>query len=136
LSETGAVFSFPHGDPEALADLLVRLSEEPELLKKAGKKAQVYVQEHYIYNKVCVPLLEWASNPRRAPDAGKPRLELSGKPDVALEKQVAYLTSQVEQKNSHILALEKWAAELEAQLKEKNNSPVARLVRRVKEMNK
>jgi hypothetical protein len=74
-------------------------------------------------------LVEWANSPKRAPDAGQDKTQMAGAADTALQKQLASLTSQIEQKNIQIAELEKWAQELEATLSNKNNSGLARNIR-------
>ena len=70
-----------------------------------------------------------AAKPERAPDAGQLKLPLAGAADTGLQKQLASLTSQVEQKNIQIAELEKWAHEMEASLNNKNGSGIIRNIR-------
>ncbi len=122
LATAGAVFAFPHGDSQALTNLLVDLSNNKSKLKQAGEIGQTFVQQKYHYRVVSAPLLAWASAPCRAPDADLAKPALNDAPNFALERQVESLISQIEQKNAHITELEKWAHELDASLQQQNTS--------------
>lgn len=122
LAQAGLAFPFPHGNGSALAALLTDLSTKPEKLKAACEQASQYAMNTFSYRKVCVPLVEWAATPRRAPDAGKPRLFALSGGGQETEKQLVFYKSQVEAKNAQIAELEKWAHEMEAQLKQNSRA--------------
>jgi hypothetical protein len=107
--------------------LLVDLANNKNGLKQAGETAQAFVQQNYHYRVVVAPLLEWASAPCRAPDADLEKVALNAAPNLALERHVESLISQIEQKNTHITELEKWAHELDASLQGQNASKLHQL---------
>ncbi len=118
LVQEGLAFSFPHRNSAALTALLLRLIEQPETLETARDRARQYVRDRFSYQIACRPLLDWASQPYRAPDAGQhiPNFGIgSENPD--LERTLADYRTQLEAKNAQIFSLEQWAKEMERSLK-------------------
>jgi len=117
LVQEALCFSFPHGDSQALAALIVELAQNRPILKQSGEKASAWVLENYNYQKVCQPLLAWCAAPSRAPDAGHFLDFAEAGENNAVQRQLAALTSQLDQKNAHLMQLETWAHTMEARLK-------------------
>jgi glycosyltransferase involved in cell wall biosynthesis len=117
LVREGLAFDFPHGDSAALAQLLVRLCGQRETLSATRERARQYVVERFAYSVACRPLVEWAKNPRRAPDAGKPLPAFSTSSNAETERLLANYRAQIEAKNAQIASLEGWANDMQARLK-------------------
>lgn len=113
----GLAFDFPHGDSAALAELLIRLSQQRKTLGATRERARRYVIERFAYPVACRPLLEWAARPRRAPDAGKPLPVFSTSSNTETERLLADYRAQLEAKNAQIASLEGWANDMQARLK-------------------
>src|SRR5262249_17049428 len=117
LVQEGLAFDFPHGDSAALAKLLIRLSGQRETLGSASEQARRYVSGGFAYQVACRPLVEWAKNPRRAPDAGKSLPAFSTSSNADTERLLADYRAQIEAKNAQIASLEGWANEMQTRLK-------------------
>jgi glycosyltransferase involved in cell wall biosynthesis len=114
-------FSFPHDDNAALTALLGQLAQQKTTFKTKSTQASQWILENYSYTQVCKPLVEWVQTPHHAPDAGQVLNSNNGETsnNIELERQLASLTSQLEQKNAHIAAIETWAHDMENRLKTK-----------------
>ena len=117
LVREGLAFSFPHASPEALARCLLELAADPTRLREAAAKGPGFVTGRYSYRVACQPLLDWAANPRQAPDAGQaiPSFETAPAGN-GQERLLADYRSQLEEKNKLIASLESWAREMETRL--------------------
>jgi hypothetical protein len=60
--------AFPVGDAQALSELLRRCAAQPHALRAMGQKARNYVTRHFAAVDMARPILEWAEEPRLAPD--------------------------------------------------------------------
>lgn len=130
LVREGLAFSFPHGSPEGLAGRLLELAAAPERLRQAADKGPAFISERYSYQNACQPLLDWAANPRQAPDAGHSLPSFGASPDnTAQERLLADYQSQLEEKNELIASLESWAREMETRLQKPSRLPFAHRLR-------
>ena len=86
VEANGLGFAFNPSDSDALCDALLKLASDKKLRMGMAGKAERYALSHLSYGVITKPLLEWAANPRRAPDhqelAGRP-----GKADQPLRKR-------------------------------------------------
>ncbi|TAK37073.1 MAG: glycosyltransferase [Chloroflexota bacterium] len=71
VQQEGLGHTFPHRDPAALADLLIRVSANQDELRAKGQQGQQYVLTHYTYRATALPLRRWVANPQPAPDRGQ-----------------------------------------------------------------
>ncbi len=123
LVREGLAFSFPHGSAVDLAERLRELAEDPARLAGAATRGKAFVVERYSYSAACRPLLEWAVNPRQAPDAGQTLPSFAAAENGNdRDRLLAEYEAQIEAKNKSIAALESWAGEMETRL-QKSNSP-------------
>lgn len=130
LVAAGVAFPFEHGNSQGLAALLSALANDPARIKQAAAQGQKLALERYHYRATCAPLVEWVASPQRAPDAGQFNPLVAGSADTDLQKQLASLTSQIEQKNIQIAELEKWAQEMQTALNTKNGSGITRNIKK------
>lgn len=121
LVREGLAFGFPHGSAVDLAARLRELAEDPARLTTAANKGKTFVAERYSYSVACRPLLDWAVNPRQAPDAGQTRPAFAGsEAGDDRDRLLAEYEAQIEAKNKSIAGLESWAREMEARLQKAN----------------
>ncbi|MBN1356380.1 glycosyltransferase [bacterium] len=69
-------FTFPPENTEFLADLLIRLSAEPDLLARTAERAREYVYRIYTPQETTRPLRNWVQSPAPAPDRDGNRIDL------------------------------------------------------------
>ena len=75
LDEEQIGLTFPAGDAEALAQILIRAASQPHALRTLGQKGRNYVMRHFTAPALMKPLRDWVDEPRLAPDnAEKDRL--------------------------------------------------------------
>jgi GT2 family glycosyltransferase/glycosyltransferase involved in cell wall biosynthesis len=70
LPREGIGYSFPLGDPAALAERIVALTQDPEAVAETGRRALEYGLEHFTFEKTTESLRAWIADPRPAPDRG------------------------------------------------------------------
>lgn len=68
LVEAGVAFRLPAGDPQGIAETLLDLSEHRERCRRVGIAAQAYAYRNFSFEATTTALLEWARQPRFAPD--------------------------------------------------------------------
>ena len=72
-------FAVPTGAAAVLADRLIGLAGDPELLRRARERAPAWVQRHYSIDATIGPWRRWAAAPQFAPDAERLREPLESK---------------------------------------------------------
>jgi glycosyltransferase involved in cell wall biosynthesis len=105
-------FTFKPNDSQDLANKLLFLSENKNLLKKTSEKAKKYAKENFNFLKTAKPVLEWLDNPVFAPDKSKERVLLFEK-DEALKNSSLIIENQknlIIEKDKRIFELEKIAS--------------------------
>jgi glycosyltransferase involved in cell wall biosynthesis len=70
LKTHGIAVTFPPHSPKDLAESILRLAEDPSLLRKLGKAGKEFVFENFTFEKTTVPLRDWVKSPSSSPDHG------------------------------------------------------------------
>jgi GT2 family glycosyltransferase/glycosyltransferase involved in cell wall biosynthesis len=122
LPEKGLAFSFPLGDPRALADCLLKLAGNRLEIKATGQKAREYALRHLTFDATTKPFQQWLRLPENAPDKN---LLASESPIIDFQSDVSGnyirdIEQALESKNRHIERLECYIRHLEDQFRKKS----------------
>jgi len=71
LEDEGLLFTYPVGDPEALAGAILSLEADRERLRATGERLKRFVLDNYSYEATTGALREWVKDPHNSPDFSK-----------------------------------------------------------------
>ncbi|MEE8523202.1 MAG: glycosyltransferase, partial [Thermoanaerobaculia bacterium] len=99
VAAEGLGWTYPPGDADALADLLIAAAEDPPALRATADRAGAYAVEHLTAEATTRPLRRWVAAARPAPDRAATRRRLSIEPRV-MRARIEELEAEVIQARS------------------------------------
>jgi len=99
IRRAGIGMTFAIGDPNGMAEAILRLASDRALRDNMAARAARHAQQNWVFSKALEPLLAWASAPAHAPDFGQPVAATIASPAAAFapRSRLAQLALLIEQ---------------------------------------